>query len=453
MRARVTAGKRQRDSDRGRTVVRIACDSLVALGEATTDGGALLAKNSDRPGRECQPLVQVGAAEHDASAMVRCQYIEIPQVERTAAFVGSRPFWLWGLEHGLNEHGVAVGNHTVFTREQPQGKKLIGMDLVRLALERAATARAATEVICDLVERHGQGGSGYFDSNFPYFSSFLVADPQSAYVIETSDHRWALRAISDIGSATNHVTIGGDWTRLSADAVDYAMQRGWWPSASAERFDFAAAYRDTSVIPPTFSSGRYRRTCELLAQRRGAIDAEFLRTCLRDHYHGPVYRPIYGESDERYLSVCMHADPIGATTASMVAHIPADRAELACYWGSLGAPCVGVFLPYFPAAELPPRLARGGEQPEADSPWWGFRRLLELVERDWERFGPRARAVWDPWEAEIATAAVAVSAAARRRRDSGDERGALGELTAFMATNVDEMMSRLAALIAELERS
>jgi len=448
------SGERQQydSGEPGNTTRRVACDSLVAVGDATTDGGTLLAKNSDRPAHECQPLVQVAAAEH-AAALVRCQYIEIPQVERTAAFVGSRPFWLWGLEHGLNEHGVAVGNHTVFTREQPQGKKLIGMDLVRLALERATTARAATEVICDLVECHGQGGSGYFDSEFPYFSSFLVADAAAAFLIETSDHRWAMRAISGVGSATNHVTIGGDWDRLSADAVDYAMQRGWWPSAAAERFDFAAAYRDSSVIPPTFSSGRYRRTCDLLAERRGLIDAEFLRTCLRDHYHGPVFEPIYAESDERYLSVCMHADPIGATTASMVAQIPADGADLSCYWGSLGSPCVGVFLPYFPAAEVPEQLARGGEQPQADSPWWGFRRLLDAVERDWQRFGPRARAFWAPWEAEVARSAVAVAAGARALRADGDDEGARRELSSFMAANVDEMMQRLAVLTAELERS
>ena len=433
--------------------IRIACDSLVALGAATADGGALLAKNSDRPAHECQPLVQVAAADHDPAANVRCQYIEIAQVEHTAAFVGSRPFWLWGLEHGLNEHGVAVGNHTVFTRERPQDSKLIGMDLVRLALERAATARAAREVICDLVERHGQGGSGYFDSDFPYFSSFLIADARSAYLIETSDRRWAERAIAGVGSATNHVTIGGDWEHLSADAVDYAMQNGWWPTASSERFDFAAAYRDSSLIPPTFSSGRYRRTCELLAQRRGSIDASFLRACLRDHYHGPVYRPAYAEDDERYLSVCMHADPIGATTASMVAHLPADPAAPSCYWGSLGAPCVGVFLPYFPEAELPAALARGGEHPQVDSPWWGFRRLLELVERDWETFGPHVRRFWDSWEAELAAAAVAAAGAAGRARAAGDPGSGRRRLSRFMADNVTEMMARLSALTAELERA
>src|SRR5262245_54807440 len=93
---------------------RVACDSLVALGNATADGAVLFAKNSDRPAVECQPLVQLPAARHPAGARVRCQYIEIAQVRETARLIGSRPYWLWGFEHGMNEHGVAIGNHTVF---------------------------------------------------------------------------------------------------------------------------------------------------------------------------------------------------------------------------------------------------------------------------------------------------------------------------------------------------
>ena len=55
--------------------VRVSCDSLVALGSATADGAVLFAKNSDRPARECQPLVQVPRQRHAAGAWVRCQYI------------------------------------------------------------------------------------------------------------------------------------------------------------------------------------------------------------------------------------------------------------------------------------------------------------------------------------------------------------------------------------------
>ncbi len=425
--------------------VRVSCDSLVALGNATADGSVLFAKNSDRPARECQPLALLPATRHAAGESVRCQYIEIPQVETTLRVLGSRPFWLWGLEHGVNEAGLAVGNHTVFTRDKPVGEKLIGMDLVRLALERASTAAAAVDVICELVESHGQGGSGYHDSDFPYHSSFLVADRAQAFLVETSDRRWALRRIESVGSATNHVTIGTDWTSLSGDAVDYARRSGWCGDEGG-RFDFAAAYRDSSWVPATFSSGRYRRTCEILAAGRGEITEATLRRALRDHYDSPVYSPRYAADDERYLSVCMHADPIGATTAGAVVAIPANQERPVRFSACLGPPCVGVFLPLYIAGELPSVLTNGGLEPGDGSAWWRFRGLLEAVESNHEKWGPLVRAEWDRDEAELVTEADQLEA----ELAAGSEDPA-GRLTAFMERSVARVLERLEQIKAQIK--
>src|SRR5215470_13739320 len=305
-------------------VMRLACDSLVARGSATADGAVLFAKNSDRPAVECQPLVQLAAARHAPGTRLRCQYLEIPQVPETARLIGSRPFWLWGFEHGLNEHGVAIGNHTVFTKDGLDGQGLIGMDLVRLGLERAHTALQAVEVISALVDTHGQGGSGYFDKEWPFHNSFLVADRRDAFLLETSDRRWALRHVDDVGSASNHLGIGADWDALAAGTIEHAIANGWWDETRDTRFDFAAAYRDTSVAPAIISSGRHRRTCELLTRGRGRLTPAALRAALRDHGDGPFHQPGRSPDDERYFTVCMHAEPVGTTTASMIARLPAD---------------------------------------------------------------------------------------------------------------------------------
>ena len=421
--------------------LRVSCDSLVALRDCTADGSVLFGKNSDRPAEEPQPLVQSARQQHAPGSKLRCTYVEIDQVAETARLIGSHPFWLWGFEHGLNEHGVAIGNHTVFTRDPlPSESGLIGMDLVRLGLERGSSAFHAVEVITSLLERYGQGGSGYFDKEWAYQNSFLIADRREAYVLETSDRRWALRRIHDVGSASNHLTIGDDWDAVSPGLIEHAVEQGWW--SGDRRFDFAAAYRDETMAPAIISSGRHGRTCQLLAAARGQLTAASLRAALRDHYDGgPVHHPGRAPDDEKYYSVCMHADPVGTTTASMVTRLGADGEPLV-YWGSLGSPCVGVFLPYYLDGELPEVLGRGGEHSSVDSPWWRFKELLTLVERDFGEYGPRVRAFWDEFEAEVEAQRADTEA---RARHEGTE-----ILTRFMRDNVAAMSERLEQLIREL---
>jgi secernin len=423
--------------------VRVACDSLVALSNSTSDGSVLFAKNSDRdPPTECQPLLRVPRKRYAKSAKLRCQYIEIDQASETAALIGSRPYWLWGFEHGLNEHGVTIGNHTVFTKDGLTGLGLIGMDLVRLGLERGTSAFHAVETIAALVERYGQGGSGYVDKDWPYHNSFLIADRREAYLLETSDRRWALKRIHDVGSASNHLTIGDDWDAVSPGLIEHAIEQGWWSETEQDRFDFARAYRDTGIVPDIISSGRHSRTCQVLESGRGKITAETLRRALRDHYDsGPVFRPGATADNERYYSVCMHSPPVGMTTASMVARLGSDGGPLV-YWGSLGSPCVGVFLPYYLDGELPEVLAHGGEQPSTESPWWQFHQLLGLVARDFEKYGPRVRAYWDRLEVEIESQRAAIEHRAQREGPA--------VLTQFMQANVATMRERLTALIREL---
>ncbi|RMD82329.1 MAG: secernin-3, partial [Candidatus Dadabacteria bacterium] len=227
----------------------------MVLGRRARRGKTLFAKNSDRPPGESQPLVRAVPADFPPGSRLACQYIEIEQAGHTYGFIGSRPDWLWGLEHGVNEHRVAIGNHTIYTRDPLPSRGLLGMDLVRLGLERAASASEAAGVITALIERYGQGGSGFRDMDWPYHNSFLIADPHSAYLLEASGRQWAIKEVEEAASASNHVTIGTDWTRLSPECVDHARRQGWWNGGG--RFDFARAYRDTSVVPPQVSSGRY----------------------------------------------------------------------------------------------------------------------------------------------------------------------------------------------------
>src|SRR5258708_15467189 len=198
-----------------------SCDTIVVLAPHTRAGATILAKNSDRSPYECQPLFQSLRRVYPAGATVHCQYLEIPQVAETASVIGSRPFWLWGLEHGLNEFGVAIGNEAVLTRETLPSTGLLGMDLVRLGLERSKTAREATEIVGALIERYGQGGSGQYDVDFWYCGGFIIADHADCYMLESSGRQWIARPVDDRACISNRLTI--DSARpASADVSTYA---------------------------------------------------------------------------------------------------------------------------------------------------------------------------------------------------------------------------------------
>ena len=364
--------------------------------------------------------------------------------------IGSRPFWLWGFEHGLNEYGVAIGNEAVLTRELLPSTGLLGMDLVRLGLERSKTARAATEVIGALIERYGQGGSAQYDVDFRYCGSFIIADHVDAYVFESSGRQWVARRVEDRACISNRFTINGG-SFGSADAESYARDRGWCETESA--FDFAAAYSSRNAgkdkSDPLHARGRLARSRELVA-RNGRRTMREMFAILRDHgARGEM--PPAGDSAARNDSptLCMHGS-ISGTTASMVAELPAPDAEtIPVMWASLAAPCTSIAFPLFVAGTIPPVLAAGGEKSSADSPWWRFRKIQELVAAAPERMAPIAWKHFRPLEAAMLERCSEVSRQAARLEPIAREK----LLSSFMAQNIVRVLNAQSAAETELTRA
>lgn len=159
----------------------LGCDTFVAYPPAAPPGVVIFGKNSDRPRGEGQSIRRYSAATYnlEEAPMVSCTYIDIPQVQRTHAVLLSQIDWMYGAEMGANEHGVVIGNEAVWTKVDidPKDRALLGMDLVRLGLERGETSREALDVITNLLEEHGQGGPcAEDDPSFTYHNSFLICD-------------------------------------------------------------------------------------------------------------------------------------------------------------------------------------------------------------------------------------------------------------------------------------
>src|SRR5437667_5264744 len=348
----------------------------------------VFAKNSDRPPGEAQVLLAHVA--RSPGRALDTQYLYVPD-PGAHAFVGSHPTWLWGAEHGVNEHGVAVGNEKVWTVDDPRvlPPALLGMDLVRLGLERSRTADDAREVITNALTEHGQGGSGEPGSDAPYFSSFLVADPRGGWIIETSARTWAARPITDGAAISNRISLSTDWMMASADVE---------PGVDFDRFR-------SPTVPTALADHRLAATRACIARRSLGSDdnaiADVVAT-LRDHGDGPwgapgsptasTARPVPDASAEdfRGITVCMHVHDYQATTASIVVDLRTDAPPRA--WACLGSPCAGVYVPFFPPA-VPAALGDPAQ-------WQRFARLRDRVEADPDAL-PAVRAVLAPIESDL----------------------------------------------------
>ena len=288
------------------------CDTM---GRIVSEKLALFAKNSDRSPNEPQ-VVEFYKREKHAEKTVKCTYISIDQVPETNAIILSRPVWLWGGEMGVNEHGVCIGNEAVFTKGKYGKESLIGMDLLRLALERANNAYSAVKVITDLLERYGQGGNCGYDKNFEYDNSFLIMDRKEIYVLETAGKNWVYRK-GQAASISNGLTIGEDGDVYSEG-----------------RCDFRKKHSDFLFTKFSASALRQKTTCT------HKLDNVFDRfAALRQHtVDDPMCRGTVS-------SVCMHAGDLIAdqTTALMVVEL-SDQIKV--YITGSSRPCLSVFKPY-----------------------------------------------------------------------------------------------------------
>ena len=294
------------------------------LAPATDGRTTLFAKNSDRPFHEAQELIWTPPRRDRSSVSATHVAIEAHPTD-TFGHLSIQPRWMWGVEGGVNVTGVAIGNERVTTTLDPRlfPDALTGMDLVRLALERAVDASSAVEVIIDLLGTYGQGGSGEADRHAPYWSSFLIADGTRAYKLDTSGRAWLAEEVTTTAAMSN---------RTSVEPFDAEHRHPRQPVA-------------TLVNP--------RLACSVAALEHRPVTLRALTEWQRSHVH---------HADAPGWSVCMHVLDRGheqRTTAAFVAELPGDATKVrddARMWVTLGSPCLSVRVPVVvgePLGEVP----------------------------------------------------------------------------------------------------
>tara|TARA_B100000029_G_C17608388_1_gene968266 strand:- start:688 stop:2013 length:1326 start_codon:yes stop_codon:yes gene_type:complete len=427
----------------------ISCDTVVALPNSTSNNITIFGKNSDRPKSECQPLVQIPRIKNN-SKYTQCQFIKIPSTEISYAHVGSKPFWCWGYEHGFNEYQVVIGNEGLGTHiPSSSSPKLVGMEIVRLALERSKSAKDAVKIITDLISTFGQGVFENDQNVRTYDNGYLIADPTEAYIIETAGHEWAVKKVEDAEGISNIHSIETNWDKISDTAINTAKSLKL--NIASPKLNFAKTFCDYDSRYDGRGEFRRLRSCTYLQNLKGNINLKEIIFILKDHADGEKENISQNFLDTR--TICTHypdPDSDGNTAASLVSELHTDNTQLDIHWTSMYSPCLGIFLPMFIEGEIPKVLSIGNQNYNHKSPWWAFRSLEESCRTDGLLDNNKAsqiRKIWEPIQNEFYKSAKLIAKDANKLKQENKLKQMKEELTQYMRNNTNTVLNTLNELV------
>jgi len=317
------------------------CDTMVAVGSVTKKGNVLFAKNSDREPGEAQILLRIPRKKYDLSVCpkLKTTYIEIDQAGETNEIVISKPAWMWGCEMGFNEYSVTIGNEAVFTKEKYGETSLVGMDMIRLALERTKTAKEALGYIIHLLDRYGQGGNCGYTKKMQYHNAFIIADRDEAYVLETAGKYWVWKKVTDFYAISNGLTLENDFDECHPELIKDSVSRKMC-SGRAD-FNFKKSYSDPLYSKFSCCRSRSALALKILEKNKGSITAETMMAALRAHQDGAKSNFEKGSMK----NVCMHAGSLvtSQTTASLVGEL---KSGAEYFYTASSLPCISIFKPF-----------------------------------------------------------------------------------------------------------
>lgn len=314
-------------------------------------GTCLLAKNADREASEPQVLRHLPRQSYPAGSIVRATYIALPAPTQTQSLFLSGPDWCWGGSMGANESGLAMTTQPAWSRFKMdrQAPGLLGMDLVRVVLERARGAREGVEILAHFLQEFGPGGSqGYRKKDFAD-NVFLLADPSEGWLVEWAGREWGARQLNEPWFIQgNRYRLGRDFQFQSPRLIETAVLNRW----CRDELKFHLA-RDYTLPLPAWRSGSRARErflgakLEAKRQKEETITLSDLISLTRLHTNKVTRQPPTKENK----SICRHGGPSPGssrgdfqTTASFLCQT--DPRQPVAFFTGRPLPCLSVYLPY-----------------------------------------------------------------------------------------------------------
>ena len=415
------------------------CVTFVSVGDASLDGSTLLAKNRDVD--EAQWVYRVDRMTHQPGSDVKLQYISIPQVETTYAWNGIKTNTVrWGIGMGINEWGLIIANNDAETREPlSRASGLHDNDICRLVLERCKTAEEGALLVGDLLTEYGHAYIGEI---------YFIADTSECWIVEGAGRHWAAVRLTDtVDVRANKYEITTEWDLASSDIVEYAVNMGW--CTSADDFNFADCYGLKDWIYDG-SIPRHQRALELITPKIGTITKEEMMSFLRDHYEGQ------DEFDHEHWNTEYWPICYWMTVSSSVFELKQDQPpETQVMWFSMSTPCISTFIPVFAnATDIPSQYqtgeGRGIDNFNPDSAFWVFRKIRDLVDKDYDVEHPRVRGEFDRLYEEYNDETKSVVQQAKTFISNGDKQQARQILNEFTYETLIDAFNQANSILDKL---
>ncbi len=240
----------------------LSCTNVIVTKGASKNGSVFISYSADSHTRYGS-LFYYPAADHPAGSMLDVYHYEngkllgqIPEATHTFQVIGF-----------MNEHQVAIGETTFGGLDSLQSQPGSFLDygsLMKIALQRAVTAREAIRVMVELMEKHGYGSGG---------ESFSVSDKNEAWIMEVigkgkyekgavwvalqipdgyiSGHANQARITTFPFQKTNRWNDPKQMVLHSADVIDFARKHGWFKGKDQD-FSFSDTYN-----PVNFGGARF----------------------------------------------------------------------------------------------------------------------------------------------------------------------------------------------------
>ncbi len=391
------------------------CTSILVSKGASKKGAPMISYSCDG---EFHPHLRITpAAKYKPGEMVEIRgwrgvLGKIPQVPETYKVIGL-----------MNEYQLAIGETTFGGRKELISNKGVFhyYPLMRIALQRAKTAREAIKVMTTLVEKHGYRSEG---------ESISIADKHEAWLMEIVGPGkdgigaiWVAIKIPDgMVSATANMSRIHEFplndpenVLYSENVISYAVEHGYYDPEKDGAFSFSKAYNPpteeqirysarrvwsvfrrispSKKISPEYSNGNTKlKPFDLYIKPDTKLDVRDVIALHRDHYENTKFDMtkdlVSGpfESPDRWRPMKWKVDgklyawerPIATQQAGFVyvsesrEYVPDEIGGVV--WYGMDNPYTNVFVPIYTSVnELPRSYTIGSlKQYTRDSAWWAF---------------------------------------------------------------------------------